>query len=185
MAERGDKGNLKAAHKKGKDEIARKLPRYLRVNTLRISVKAAVKQLRKCGHELIKEPKNRSGAHRRQRPQKKVDPKSFRLDPHVPGLLVFQRKGRSDISRIPLLRSGDLVAQQKASCFPPLALLEGVDVKDDAAAAALRCVDGCAAPGSKTSFLATLMRNRGEVFWAPTLTLTIILTLTLSLALPS
>lgn len=54
----------------------------------------------------------------------------------------------------PLVASGALVLQSKASCMPAHALMPqpGWTV-----------VDGCAAPGNKTTHLAALMGNRGSI----------------------
>jgi putative methyltransferase len=118
------------------------LPRYVRVNTLKIGRGAAEKALRQTGHFLCPDPKHKG--HR-----------AYFRDPHVPDLLVFKPKGQSDVSRIPMVSTGELVVQQRASCFPAVALAppEGAHV-----------IDGCAAPGNKTSHLAALMQNRGQVY---------------------
>ena len=118
------------------------LPRYVRVNTLKIGRGAAEKNLKSTGHFFCPDPKH--PGHR-----------AFFRDKDVPDLLVFKPKGQSDISRVPMVASGEVVVQQKASCFPALAL---------APPAGCHAIDGCAAPGNKTSHLAALMQNRGRVF---------------------
>ena len=118
------------------------LPRYLRVNTLKIGLGKAKKNLLQTGHHLCPDPKH--PGHR-----------AYYRDKDVPDLLVFKPKGQSDISRIPMVASGEVVVQQKASCFPAVALdppIGGV------------VIDACAAPGNKTSHVAALMQNKGTVF---------------------
>jgi 16S rRNA C967 or C1407 C5-methylase (RsmB/RsmF family) len=118
------------------------LPRYLRVNTIKIGLGKVKKNLLQTGHHLCPDPKHTG--HR-----------AYFRDSDVPDLLVFKPKGQSDISRIPMVASGEVVVQQKASCFPAVALnppIGGV------------VIDACAAPGNKTSHVAALMQNKGTVF---------------------
>lgn len=118
------------------------LPRYVRINTLKKSVNAAHKECTQAGYQLSPEP-NPTGN------------RSYFRDDLVPDLMVFKPKGKSDISRLPLVATGEMVIQQKASCFPALALHPppGSVV-----------IDGCAAPGNKTCHLAALMQNSGSIF---------------------
>ena len=117
------------------------LPRYVRINTLKISLKAANREMHNAGYHLCPDPRH---------PGKRA----YYRDDTVPDVMVFKPKGKSDISRLPLVSSGEVVVQQKASCFPALAL---------APPPGSIAIDGCAAPGNKTSHLAALMQNRGEV----------------------
>lgn len=71
------------------------------------------------------------------------------------GLLAFHPAAESDLARTKAVRRGALVIQQKASCFSALAL-------DPPAGASV--IDGCAAPGSKTSHLASLMGGDGTIY---------------------
>ena len=118
------------------------LPRYVRINTLKKSVNAAHKEAAAAGYQLCQEP-NPPGN------------RCYFRDDLVPDLMVFKPKGKSDISRLPLVAAGEMVIQQKASCFPALALHPppGSVV-----------IDGCAAPGNKTCHLAALMQNSGHIF---------------------
>ena len=118
------------------------LPRYVRINTLLTSRSAVEKRLKESGHFYCPDPKHPGN-------------RSYFRSPDVPDLLVFKPKGQSDISRIPMIASGEVVVQQLASCFPALAL---------APPPGAWAIDGCAAPGNKTSHLAALMRNKGRVF---------------------
>lgn len=100
--------------------------RHVRVNTLKLSVDEATRRLA------------------RHRP---------RVDPHVPDVLVF-RPG-TDLHDHPMVRSGEIVLQGKASCLPAAAL----EPKRGWV-----CVDCCAAPGNKTTHLAALVGEGGRIF---------------------
>ena len=123
------------------------LPRYARVNTLLTSLGAVRRALSDTGHILVDptsaEALSGGGGGR-----------VCRRDEHVPDLLVFKPKGQSDISRMPMVARGELVVQQKASCFPALAL---------APPPGAHVIDGCAAPGNKTTHLVALMENEGSL----------------------
>lgn len=144
-----------ARNREGKELILQQLPRYVRVNTLKTTFGRAKRELKKSGHMLEKRERRNKKSYRRPRPDPKVDHRLYGKDPDVPGLLVFAPKGKSDISSISMVRTGELVVQQKASCFPALALSPPPDA---------HVIDACAAPGSKTAQLAALMGNRGKIF---------------------
>jgi len=67
-------------------------------------------------------------------------------------MLVFPPK--SDLHLHPLYVSGVLILQDKASCFPAAIL---------APPKTAYVIDGCAAPGNKTSQLAMGMGNGGKI----------------------
>lgn len=128
------------------------LPRYIRINTLKTSRSEAAKSLTATGH-VPEQPSTYRAARKGDAPAESSG-RSYVPDAHVPDLLVFKPKGQSDISRIPLVASGALVVQQKASCFPAVAL---------APPPGAHVIDGCAAPGNKTCHIAALMGGRGSV----------------------
>ena len=128
------------------------LPRYIRINTLKTSRSEAAKSLTATGH-VPEQPSTYRAARKGDAPAESSN-RSYVPDAHVPDLLVFKPKGQSDISRIPLVASGALVVQQKASCFPAVAL---------APPPGAHVIDGCAAPGNKTCHIAALMGGRGTV----------------------
>ena len=128
------------------------LPRYIRINTLKTSRSEAAKSLTATGH--VPEQQSTYRAARKGDAPAESSNRSYVPDAHVPDLLVFKPKGQSDISRIPLVASGALVVQQKASCFPAVAL---------APPPGAHVIDGCAAPGNKTCHIAALMGGRGSV----------------------
>lgn len=127
------------------------LLRYARINTLKVGFDHVRKELLKTGHTF--QPPI-TGARNHQVRAVVDDGRSYRLDAHCPDVLVFKPKGKSDISRVEMVQRGELIIQQKASCFPALAT---------APPPGAIVIDACAAPGNKTSQLAALMDNRGTV----------------------
>jgi 16S rRNA (cytosine967-C5)-methyltransferase len=75
-----------------------------------------------------------------------------RIDPQIPEALVLE--GPFDAHGSPLWRAGAFIAQSRAAMLPALAL---------APEPGERVLDLCAAPGGKSTHLAALMGNRGEV----------------------
>ncbi|KAL7987103.1 hypothetical protein Chor_006022 [Crotalus horridus] len=79
--------------------------------------------------------------------------KKFLLDLHLPDLLIFPP--RTDLHENQLYQAGHIILQDKASCLPAFLLnpTPGSHV-----------IDACAAPGNKTSQLAAIMKNKGQIF---------------------
>jgi 25S rRNA (cytosine2278-C5)-methyltransferase len=73
----------------------------------------------------------------------------FYLDPHVQNLLVLNPN--NNLHQNEFVLNGKFVLQDKSSCFSALCLIHGnsVPLEGD-------CLDACAAPGNKTSHLASL-----------------------------
>ncbi|KAI9593119.1 S-adenosyl-L-methionine-dependent methyltransferase [Syncephalis fuscata] len=120
------------------------LPRYVRVNLLRTTVDKVLQHFVKEGYTI-----EASTVHVSQ-----LKPKTMCRDLHLSDLLVFPTK--TDLHAHPLYLSGDIILQDKASCFPAHVL---------APPAGSHALDGCAAPGNKTSHMASLMGNEGRI-WA-------------------
>ncbi|PSK51759.1 25S rRNA (cytosine-C(5))-methyltransferase rcm1 [Elsinoe australis] len=78
-------------------------------------------------------------------------PKGIYTDPHIPNLFAIHPT--HDIIKSAPYLSGALILQDKASCFPAYLLsptpLDG------------RVIDGCAAPGNKTTHLAAILHGQG------------------------
>lgn len=80
---------------------------------------------------------------------------SVYVDEHVPDLVALAPGG--DISSSSAYQKGEIILQDKASCFPAYLLLGDQDV-----AWTGDLVDGCAAPGNKTTHLASLLCARNS-----------------------
>ncbi|KAF3481041.1 uncharacterized protein GIQ15_03800 [Arthroderma uncinatum] len=81
------------------------------------------------------------------------DRKRYYLDEHIPDLLAIGPD--SDIISTPSYKEGRLILQDKASCFPAYLLLG-----DNPEQWSGDIIDGCAAPGNKTTHLASLLSSR-------------------------
>jgi 16S rRNA (cytosine967-C5)-methyltransferase len=79
-------------------------------------------------------------------------PVRTRIDPQIPEALVVE--GPVDLPRLPQWRAGALLAQSRAAMLPARALTPQPGE---------RVLDLCAAPGGKSTHLAALMQNDGEV----------------------
>lgn len=75
---------------------------------------------------------------------------SVYVDEHIPNLVAVSP--RFDFAKCEAYKSGALILQDKASCFPAY-LLDPQPEDGDA-------IDGCAAPGNKTTHLAAIMSSK-------------------------
>ena len=80
--------------------------------------------------------------------------KAFQRDQHITDLLSFHPS--TSFNDSPLLDSGKIILQDKASCFP--AVILSPPAHENA-----YVIDATAAPGNKTTLLSALMRGRGKV----------------------
>ncbi|KAJ4391964.1 hypothetical protein N0V93_005584 [Gnomoniopsis smithogilvyi] len=111
-------------------------PRWIRINTLKSSIPDQLTTTFQdystvdSVHEVLKGPN-----------------KLIYVDEHIPNLVAVSP--RFDFARCEAYKSGALILQDKASCFP--AYLLDPQPKDGDA------IDGCAAPGNKTTHLAAII----------------------------
>jgi 16S rRNA C967 or C1407 C5-methylase (RsmB/RsmF family) len=140
-----------------------RLPRYARINTLRATPAAVHDVLAKEGYSLAKTKftNNSDGqcwaatgtvAGADSGDAADAQRRVYYLDAHVPNLLVFAPG--TDLHDHSLLQSGQIILQDKASCMPAAALdpanpAYGLDQADQP----WHVLDGCAAPGNKTTHL--------------------------------
>lgn len=116
-----------------------RIPRYARVNTLRASLEDVKTALEADGFAFVapgSQPPDR---------ERKTGPKPVFCDPHVPNVLVFE--AGTVLFDHALVRGGQLILQDKASCFSAAVLDPS---------RGWRLLDAAAAPGNKTSHLAAL-----------------------------
>lgn len=114
-----------------------RIPRYVRVNTLKMTREVAEQALIASGFKM----------------GDITMPKSFTRDEHLQDLFAFHP--RTDFHANELYLDGSLILQDKASCFPATVL---------APAPGSVCIDACAAPGNKTSHLSAILQNTGKIY---------------------
>lgn len=122
----------------GIDVRAARIPRYVRVNSLKWSVEEAVKTFQRGGYAF-------GNPH---------DEMKFARDTHVENLLSFPPQ--TQLTDTPEYADGRLILQDKASCFPAVVL-------SPPARPGCVIIDATAAPGNKTSHLSALMGNQGKI----------------------
>ncbi|XP_054465460.1 probable 28S rRNA (cytosine-C(5))-methyltransferase [Anoplopoma fimbria] len=126
-------------------QVGLRLPRYVRVNTLKTTVEDAVDYLKRDGFSYLGQASGLEDLTLRK--------KDFVLDLHLPELLVFSPK--TDFHDHFLYKAGHFILQDKASCLPAFLLNPPPGS---------HLLDACAAPGNKTSHLAAIMSNKGKLF---------------------
>ncbi|KAJ5266521.1 hypothetical protein N7478_009329 [Penicillium angulare] len=77
------------------------------------------------------------------------------MDPHIPELVAVPYG--ADFTSSAAYKNGEIILQDKASCFPAYLLLGDRGMKD---AWQGHLVDGCAAPGNKTTHMASLLAKQ-------------------------
>lgn len=125
------------------------MPRYARVNTLKISVADAVSQLKHGGYQLS-DYATVSAA----RCERRSDASIFALDNTLEDVILFPHG--TDLHQHPMVVSSELRLQDKASCFPAHVMAGGGQPIRVA-------LDACSAPGNKTTHLSALMGGKGKL----------------------
>ena len=122
--------------------INQDIPRYVRVNTLKISKENTV--------EYFQERKFRFMHHAES---DAISKNEFTIDKDIPDLMIFSPN--TDFHTTELYKDGSLILQDKASCLPAFILNppQGSII-----------IDACAAPGNKSSHLASIIKNKGTVY---------------------
>ena len=118
-------------------------PRWVRVNTLRTSLKEQLQTTfanytpLDSMQELMAKSKVLEST------------KYLHIDKHIPDLLAFVPN--EDLTKTTAYRNGLIIIQDKASCFPAYLLGPPAD--------GMGCIDACAAPGNKTTHIAAIAHN--------------------------
>lgn len=116
-------------------------PRWIRINSLKTTVEDQLATTFK-GHERVDSVEKVLGG---------AD-KHIYIDEHIPNLVAVSP--RFNFAKCSAYKSGEIILQDKASCFPAYLLdpqPSGGDV-----------MDGCAAPGNKTTHLAAIISSRSH-----------------------
>lgn len=118
-------------------------PRWVRVNALKSDVEQQLATTFKAYERVheIRDVIRKAGRH-------------IYIDPHVPNLLAVT--AGVDLSKTDAYASGKIILQDKASCFPAY-LLDPRGEDGDV-------VDACAAPGNKTTHLASIIHQHKAEF---------------------
>ncbi|KAF2442884.1 S-adenosyl-L-methionine-dependent methyltransferase [Karstenula rhodostoma CBS 690.94] len=116
-------------------------PRWVRVNTLRTSMEEQINTTF-AGYD--------KASNIREVQRAPASAKRYFEDPHIPNLLALPPK--ADLTKSEAYAKGAIIFQDKASCFPAYLLDVGPDDGD--------AIDGCAAPGNKTTHLAAMLAQR-------------------------
>lgn len=116
-------------------------PRWVRVNTIKSSLE---KQLSGTFADY------RKTSDLAEVMQARGSAKIYYKDPNIPNLLALPPK--INLTRTPAYTKGEIIFQDKASCFPAYLLDLSADDGD--------VIDGCAAPGNKTTHLAAIVSSQ-------------------------
>lgn len=115
-------------------------PRWVRINTLKTSTAAELESTFAGFTKVASIPDLLA----------RSKPDGVYVDEHIPNLIAVSR--RLDIIRKEAYKSGAIILQDKASCFPAYLL----DPRPEDG----ECLDACAAPGNKTTHLAAVLESR-------------------------
>jgi putative methyltransferase len=118
-------------------------PRWVRVNTVKSSLGEQLSSTFK-GYERVEG----IGEILRAKGSRKI----YYEDPNIPNLLALP--SRIDLSKTAAYTKGEIIFQDKASCFPAY-LLHLTEGDGDV-------IDGCAAPGNKTTHAAAIVHGLGK-----------------------
>jgi putative methyltransferase len=139
--------HLKALLLSEKPVSARLQPRWIRINTLKSNLE----------HELATTFKEyKTDATINQVASALATAKILAIDQHIPDLLAVPPD--ANFTKTRAYTDGAIILQDKASCFPAY-LLTGDQVESETVG---DCIDGCAAPGNKTSHLAALFHSQDK-----------------------
>jgi 25S rRNA (cytosine2278-C5)-methyltransferase len=120
-------------------ETSSKYPRWVRVNTLLSSME---EQLGSTFKDFARVDAVGSVTAAREN--------SLYIDEHIPNLMAISP--RFEIIKTDAYKAGAIILQDKASCFPAYLLDPQVEDGD--------VIDSCAAPGNKTTHLASIVHSR-------------------------
>jgi putative methyltransferase len=136
-------GNGELEGNENDDKNATRHPRWVRVNTIKTTLDTQLKSTF-AGFTETASLAEVLGA--------RASAKIYFKDPNIPNLLALPSK--INLSRSEAYTKGQIIFQDKASCFPAYLLDLSSDDGD--------VIDGCAAPGNKTTHLAAIVSAQNE-----------------------
>lgn len=125
-------------------------PRWVRINTLQSSLEEQLATTFDGYQRVDSVPKVLGG-----------EAKLVHVDEHIPNLVAVSP--RFDFAKCAAYKSGSIILQDKASCFPAY-LLDPRPQDGDV-------IDGCAAPGNKTTHAAAIMKSQEQTKGQPQATI--------------
>lgn len=129
------------------------VPRYIRLNTILIKRSEAKEYLEREGWRLLE---NTFETYEQfLEAVKSLDDESYLADFHIKNLYVFPASSRKYWATNEMVQEGKFLLQDKASCLPTFLL----DPPHKSTV-----LDMCSAPGTKTTHLAALMKNKGKIY---------------------
>jgi putative methyltransferase len=120
-----------------------RMPRYVRVNHLRLSMSDAIEYMKSSGYTQVVPVSDTNN-------YTSIAPNTFLVDPSIPSLLVLPPS--TSFHGDPQVDAGALVLQDRSSCLTALALSPPPDA---------HVIDTCSAPGNKTLHVASIMGGNG------------------------
>ncbi|KIX94787.1 uncharacterized protein Z520_09477 [Fonsecaea multimorphosa CBS 102226] len=127
--------------------VYRSQPRWVRINTLKTSLAQELATTFE-GYQSVATITEVTNAFATE--------KVLAIDRHVPNLVALPPE--ADVTKTQAYKAGELILQDKASCFPAYMLVGERESSPDIG----DCIDACAAPGNKTSHLAALLAENGK-----------------------
>lgn len=136
-------GKSVATSSKSKARLVQRLhPRWVRVNSIKSDLDEQLRttfaeyRITESLEELLRYPPSSAE-------------KLIHIDKHIPNLVALPPA--TDLSKTPAYLNGQIIIQDKASCFPAYLLHPTLEDGD--------CLDACAAPGNKTTHLAAILHE--------------------------
>eukprot|EP00923_Selenidium_pygospionis_P022051 GHVN01038120.1.p1 GENE.GHVN01038120.1~~GHVN01038120.1.p1 ORF type:complete len:437 (+),score=38.95 GHVN01038120.1:115-1311(+) len=125
------------------DDVFAQMPAYLRINTIKTTKNDVIDHFVSKGYVFLDQASGKDLGENQ---------KTFMFDKDIKNLLVFPVK--IDLSDDHLYKEGHVIFQDKASCFPAIALSPrpGCTV-----------IDACSSPGNKASHLVAIMKGSGKL----------------------
>lgn len=127
----------------GTGSVTTVYPRWVRVNTIRTTLEKQLKGTF-ASYEWVSSLSELSHGDTQKR---------LFIDPYIPDLLAVPPG--VEFTTCPAYKNGELILQDKASCIPAFLLAGKWECEGD-------LVDGCAAPGNKTTHLAALATTKSN-----------------------